>query len=235
MACKGCGKRALPVTRMAMMEAHPPKIHTTFITYNRLELTKQAIASYIENTSWPYTLSVVDNASSDGTQEWLVSEQQAGRIHDVILLDENMYPGYACNRGWELAPEDAVILHRADNDFVFLPNWCDEIAWAFGHIRRLGQLGLRSREVEKSKVNVGGNCLIPKPLWDRGLRWDERPWPQLAEEVGPGWTEDSLLSQRIQQLGFKWGRARASVVEPISQDDPDDDYYKQTWRDRKML
>lgn len=235
MACRGCGGRALPTSRLHRMEVDPPKIHTTFITYNRLELTKQAIASYIENTTWPYSLSVVDNASTDGTQAWLKAEKKAGRVHNIILLPKNKYPGFACNRGWELAGDDVGLLHRADNDFVFLPNWCDEISYAFGHIRRLGQLGLRSKDVEKSKVNVGGNCLISKGLWDNGLRWDERPWPQLAEEVGPGWTEDSLLSQTIQKKGFKWARARWSVIEPISAEDPEDPYYQGTWADRKML
>lgn len=234
MACKSCGG-GLPTTRLSTMAKNPPKIHTTFITYNRLELTKRAIGSYIENTTWPYTVNAVDNASTDGTQDWLMKQKEAGLLDDVILLEENKYPGFACNRGWELASDDTVILHRADNDFVFVPNWCDEIAWAFGHIRRLGQLGLRSKDVEKSKINVGGNCLIAKPLWDKGLRWDERPWPQLAEEVGAGWTEDSLFSRRVQEMGFKWGRTRSSVVQPISSDDLADEYYQQTWRDRGML
>ena len=32
------------------------KLHTVFITYNRLELTKQAIASYLETVSVPFTM-----------------------------------------------------------------------------------------------------------------------------------------------------------------------------------
>jgi len=47
------------------------KLHTVFITYNRLELTKRTIESYLETVTLPFSLWVVDNASTDGTQEWI--------------------------------------------------------------------------------------------------------------------------------------------------------------------
>ena len=44
------------------------KLHTVFITYNRLELTKRAIASYLETVSVSVLgFMVVDNGSTDGT------------------------------------------------------------------------------------------------------------------------------------------------------------------------
>ena len=58
-------------SRLRLVDVHPVKIHTVFITYNRLELTKQAIESYLETVTVPYTYMVVDNASEDGTKEWL--------------------------------------------------------------------------------------------------------------------------------------------------------------------
>src|SRR3989337_1998920 len=118
------------------------KLHTVFITYNRLELTKQALSSYLETVAVPHTLVVVDNASTDGTREWLLDDFDYG-IH---LLNKNRYPGFACNLGWAQAPPDATHLHRADNDFSFLPGWCEQLQEVF--TEKVGQVGLRTDEEE---------------------------------------------------------------------------------------
>ena len=52
------------------------------ITYNRLELTKQTMESFYAKTSVDYHL-VIDNGSTDGTQEWLKDK------FDNICLEKN--------------------------------------------------------------------------------------------------------------------------------------------------
>ena len=208
-------------------------IHTVMVTYNRLQLTKQAVESYFETRTGPGTLVVVDNASTDGTVEWLLRWEEEYPLN-FQFLPENMYPGFATNRGWEHAPEDTVLLHRADNDFVFLPDWETHVRLHFTANERLGQLGLRTDEQEAfNPHNVGGNCVIRKQLWDEGLRYDERPWPKIAKKV-PGYTEDSYLSPAVNRMGWEWGRVKQLCIQPIQEDDPDDAYYIQTWKDRKI-
>lgn len=207
------------------------KLHTVFITYNRLELTKRAIASYLETVSVPFTAIVVDNASTDGTREWLNDEQIL-----CILFDHNVYPGRATNQGWWITPDDATHLHRADNDHIFLPGWCEEVERIF-RSKKVGQVGLRTAaEEQHHRWNTGGNCVIRRELWDAGLRWDERPWPQLRDEVGAGYTEDSLMSPAVLAMGYRWTRVKRPCIQPISSEhpdlDPDYEYYKQSWRDR---
>jgi hypothetical protein len=212
------------------------KIHTTFVTFNRLALTKQALASYLETVSVAFTYSLVDNASTDGTDTWVFSElwkiAPGGRHH---LLTENRYPGYACNLGWEEAPADATHLHRADNDHIFLPGWCEEVERVFG-AAKVGQVGLRTAQEELfDKNNTGGNCVIRRELWDAGLRWDERTWPELRDQIGPGITEDSLMSQAVVKMGYTWTRVKQPCIQPISPetpDDPDWPYYRKAWDDR---
>lgn len=214
------------------------KIHTVLITYNRLPLTKQAFASYLETVTVPFQLTIVDNASTDGTQDWINSLDTHVNKH---LLNENLYPGRAANLAWKYTWSDVTHLHRADNDFIFLPGWCDEVERMFelqGRLknrRQLGQLGLRTEEEETSKVNVGGNCVIARELWNKGLRYDERPWPQLRDEIGNGWTEDSLMSGAVRNKGYRWMRVENPCIRPISSDDPTDPYYQGTWEDRGML
>ena len=209
-------------------------IHTVMVTYNRLELTKQAIQSWRETTYGPATLFVVDNASEDGTTEWLDENLSSW---NRLFLPKNMYPGYATNRGWEYAPSDTVLLHRADNDFVFLPDWETHVRLQFSVNERLGQLGLRTDEEELFNAhNVGGNCVIRKQLWDEGLRYDERTWPEISAKVR-GYTEDSFLSPRVRKMGWEWGRVTQPCIVDIagnegSYDGKYDDYLKQTKLDR---
>jgi glycosyltransferase involved in cell wall biosynthesis len=209
------------------------KIHTAFITYNRLELTQRAVESYLETVSVPFTFSVVDNASQDGTKEWILFELTELNPHRSHLLAKNRYPGFATNLGWSEAPSDATHLHRADNDFIFLPGWCEEVARMFSQNERLGQLGLRTDEEELHNThNTGGNCVIPRALWDEGMRWDERTWPEINTA---GYTEDSYFSPEVIRRGWQWDRVERSCIQSISYEDPSDPYYVKSWADRGIV
>jgi glycosyltransferase involved in cell wall biosynthesis len=216
------------------------KLHTVFITYNRLELTKRAIESYLETVTVPFTMWVVDNASSDGTQEWIQKNiREIGM--GFCLFKENHYPGMATNEGWRATEftgiaEDATHLHRADNDHVFLPGWCEAVEHEF-QAEKVGLVGLRTSEEElHARSNTGGNCVIRRDLWDEGLRWDERTWPELRDQMGAGITEDSLMAPSVLKMGYRWTRVRRPCIVPISSELPDSDpdwpYYLKSFRDR---
>ena len=218
------------------------KLHTVFITYNRLHLTKRAIQSYLETVTVPHTYSIVDNASNDGTRRWVAGEWEARDFGDPFrsyaLFDHNRYPGLATNHGWSIGPSDATHLHRADNDFEFLAGWSEEVERMFEN-PRLGQLGLRTDEEEDFNTNnVGGNCVISRELWDLGLRWDERPWYQMREEIGAGWTEDSLFSKAVRKTlipwspkkeFFVWDRVERQCIRNLATGDWDDPYYVESY------
>lgn len=205
------------------------KLHTVFVTYNRLELSKRSVASFLETVTLPFTLAIVDNGSSDGTQDWLQKFSREHPEHKILLLPENRYPGYACNRGWELAPSDADLLQRADNDWVFLPKWCLHIQNSFKR-RKMGQVGLRTEREEPVSWNVGGNNVILRELWDKGLRYDERPWTQLPQ----GHSEDTYLSPAVRAMGYRWTRVPRPCIVGISNERLSDPYYQKSWSDRKI-
>lgn len=207
------------------------KLHTVFVTRNRLELTKRAIGTYLETLTVPATFVIVDNASTDDTPEWASFKlADHSEFLDTILLAENRYPGYACNLGWTLAPDDATHLHRADNDFYFLPGWCEEAQARFDENPRLGQLGLIPWVEEPVSNNVGGNNIIRRELWDAGLRYDERPWP----EYPPGWTEDSYFSPQVIRMGWEFGRVSRHIIQDMSQPHWEDDYYRESYQSRNI-
>lgn len=203
------------------------KLHTVFITYNRLELTKRAIESYLETVHLPYTYVVVDNGSTDGTVEWLHENHRFAHY----ALGENRYPGFAANFGWREEwrfHSEATHLHRADNDFAFLPGWSEEVERIF-RAKKIGQVGLRTDEEEQyARWNVGGNNVIRRELWDRGLRYDERPWP----EYPPGYSEDSFFSPTIIEMGYTWTRVKRPCIQNLASGDWGDPYYQQSYGDR---
>lgn len=198
-------------------------LHSVIISYNRLDLLKRCYESYKATVTMPYTLIIVDNASRNDTRQWLSSEVSPN--DGVIFLEHNRFPGYACNRGWEAMPSCTTHLHRSDNDFVFLEGWCDEMLRSF--TKNVGQVGMRTKKEEMgAKSNVGGNNVILRALWDKGLRYDERPW---GAAYPPGWTEDSLLSPAVEAMGYRWKRVKQPCIVPISNEDPNDPYYQETW------
>lgn len=199
-------------------------LHSVIISFNRLELLQQCYESYKDTVTVPHTLVIVDNASRNDTRRWLSTK--VSPIDGVIFLEHNRFPGYACNRGWETMPSETTHLHRSDNDFAFLPGWCDQVMSVFKG--KIGQVGLRTKQEEmNAQSNVGGNNVILRELWDKGLRYDERPW---GKEYPPGWTEDSLLSPAVVELGYQWKRVKKPCIQSLSYEDPNDPYYQETWR-----
>lgn len=211
------------------------KLHTVFITYNRLELTKKAIETYLETVSIPdYYVNIVDNGSTDGTVDWFFDRFNHERVL-LTPLGENKYPGYATNMGWKLLESmyPATHLHRADNDYGFLPGWCEEVERKFKN-EKIGQVGLRTGKQEPgAPYNVGGNCVIRRELWDAGLRYDETPWPQMT----PGFTEDSYFSPAVEKMGYRWTRVNRQCIyelEAVHADTNTDPYYERSWGDRHI-
>ena len=220
------------------------KLHSVFITHNRLHLTKRALESYLETITVPWTVVVVDNASTDGTVEWLqeLSDQlifnlggREIRPIQFMALTENRYPGFATNQGWGKAPPDATHFQRADNDWEFLPGWCEEVEERFQD-PSLGQLGLRTdwEEVTPDGTphpsNVGGNCVITRRLWKKGLRYSETPWTQYP----PGLTEDTFFSPAVEAFGYRWERVKRPCIRGLEAESRNDPYYQRSWGDRRI-
>ena len=205
------------------------KLHTVFVTYNRLELTKQAIQSYLDTVTVPHYIVIADNHSTDGTEEWLMEEWDYN-ASALMLMPENKYPGFAVNRAWETADPQATHLHRADNDFKFLPGWCDEVQECFSGMANLGQLGLRTGE---------------RRTLERSQRWWQLHHPPsplgcgsalgraaVARHQDTGLHRGSFMSPAVAQMGYEWGRVTKPCIQSLSYEDRDDPYYRKSWADR---
>lgn len=54
-----------------MRKINDIKVTVVVVTYNRLDKLKKSLSSYDNQVRKPYYMIIVDNASTDGTAEWL--------------------------------------------------------------------------------------------------------------------------------------------------------------------
>lgn len=216
------------------------------VTHNRLEYTKRAVEAFWEtqpiaggsDARWP--LIIVDNASTDGTREWLSDTKPVPGVK--VFNDQNLFPGAATNIGWHKALKtyDVDLLMRLDNDIELLPGWRQEVERCFNRVDNLGQLGILNRHEDydgnqpvtlddTGTVNVhhgqvGGNCVIPRVVWDHGVRWRPGAW------APGGLDEDAYMSATVKQLGGLVGEVVPTIANNISFHRFDDypDYYRRT-------
>lgn len=165
-------------------------ISTIVLNWNRASLLKKTIDSYFDTTHTRSgtELFVVDNASTDGSREYLHQLESASSIH-VIYLSENI-GGAAYNHAIPLAQGD--LIHLSENDQEFLPGWLEHVVQSFNIFGDLGQLSLfsdvptdeeawepkpshlrfsRGKILYEAHGNVGTSSIIRSTLFrDRGLK-----------------------------------------------------------------
>lgn len=116
----------LPNVSYPLVEAKKEKINKTSIvvlTFNNLQYNKGVIESIRKYTPpGTYEIIVVDNASTDGTREWLAN------LNDIKLILNNENVGFpkGCNMGIALAEvgNDVLLLN---NDIEVTENWLDNL------------------------------------------------------------------------------------------------------------
>lgn len=92
------------------------------LTYNKLEYNQlciESIRQYTEPDS--YEIIVIDNHSTDGTVEWLKSQQDIR----LILNSENAGFPAGCNQGLTAAKGSSILL--LNNDTIVTPNWLSNL------------------------------------------------------------------------------------------------------------
>jgi glycosyltransferase involved in cell wall biosynthesis len=110
--------------------AHPERVTVAVLNYipflsgfyaQALDVLKLCLQSARTDAGCAFDLMVFDNASCPEVQEWLLAEQQAGRIQYLFLSDKNLGKGGAWNILMAGAPGE--ILSYADSDVLFSPGW----------------------------------------------------------------------------------------------------------------
>jgi GT2 family glycosyltransferase len=93
------------------------------LAHNQLKFTKQCLSSLLSFTSQiqtPYETIVVDNASTDGTKEYLQGLEQSGQIKVIYNTENKGFPT-ANNQAAAIAKGEYLCL--CNNDIVFTQDW----------------------------------------------------------------------------------------------------------------
>jgi len=115
-----------------------PVISVVIVTYGGLELTKACLESLLERETWPrLDVIVVDNASTDGTPEYLADVARRDPRVRCVFNRENRGFAAANNQGVALAAGEIVVL--LNNDTVVPPGLTGRLA---GHLGRDATIGL---------------------------------------------------------------------------------------------
>jgi glycosyltransferase involved in cell wall biosynthesis len=142
-------------------------------TFNRLHYTRLALASILADPSEEFLLTIWDNASTDGTIDYLKNEVRDKRIADVIFSNRNVGQTAAVNEVWSRSKAD--IVGKVDNDCLVTSGWTKTLTQAHKDIDNLGVIACWhffpedfDYEKAKHKIRRFGNHQIFCHPWTCG-------------------------------------------------------------------
>lgn len=197
-----------------MTDQPRPTYTVSIVCFNRLDMTRPCIESVLEHSGTEYELVVTDNASTDGTAEYL-RDVAANRPWIRIVTN-------SANAGFQLPQRRAFEGSRGpffialNNDCVVCPRWLEEMRAHFMHDPRLAICGLSSG---CSKLHadfhgyqgmpleyVEGSCFMVRSAMIRKL-----PGGLFAEDLHFAYGEDSDLCLRARQAGLEVGHVAVPI------------------------
>lgn len=197
------------------------KTSIILLTYNKLDYTKECIESIRRYTDLnSYEIIIVDNASTDGTVDWLKQQSDI----KTIFNEENVGFPKGCNQGIDLSTGENILF--LNNDVIVTKNWLTNLLTCLHSSEQIGAVGpvtnsaayystipIQYRNIRemhnfaaqhnksnqrmwKERLKLIGFCmLIKRDVVDKIGLMDER--------FSPGNFEDDDYSLRIRQAGYK--------------------------------
>lgn len=137
------------------MTTAPFAISVVILSHNRLEDLRKNLQIWTDKGISGLEIIVVDNASSDGSAQFLRELDKVGKIK-AVLHDANLGVAAGRNAGFHLAKGEIILC--LDDDAYLSPAGLDKIARYFHDDKALGALSLSViHAVTGEKQNPHGN------------------------------------------------------------------------------
>jgi GT2 family glycosyltransferase len=134
-----------------------PSVSTLVLNYDGRSLLDTALPSLLAQSYPNFTVTVIDNGSSDGSADYV---RERWPSVDVLELPVNVGVAAALNRGVEVAGGDLVAL--LNNDIELEPDWLERLVAALGeHPGAASASGKLMRFYDRTVIDAAGD----------GLRW----------------------------------------------------------------
>ncbi|MCU7497217.1 MAG: glycosyltransferase, partial [Ignavibacteria bacterium] len=141
----------MPLSQNDNTKAKGPFVSIIVLTFNGLKYNKEFINSVLKFTKCPYELIVVDNASKDGTVEYLGKlGEKHPNIH-VIYNEINLGFPAAVNQAIKAAAGNFVLV--ANNDIVVTENWLERMVEIGLSEPKIGIVGTISNAVSGVQID----------------------------------------------------------------------------------
>jgi len=187
------------------------KFSISIVCHNRLDCTKKCLDSVIRNST-DYEIIVADNASTDGTWEYLGGTKWPCPMKTVRNA-ENVGFIRPQNSNLKLASGQYFVV--LNNDVEVPAGWLEMLEKKFQGNPKMAVVGPRGGCQTLGSDGTGyggptldyieGSCLmIPTEL--------ARKYGLFSEEFKFGWYEDSDLSLRMRQIGYGIAKADFAVT-----------------------
>jgi len=189
--------------------------------FNRFRLVNQTLDSLFENTPKKlYKLIIVDGGSTDGTREWLQTQNFEGY---ELILQENKGPGGAKNAGVKASGETEY-LYISDSDMYFKKGWLETLIKVYQGLPEIGILGALGHpwwptigkqwvggepgvragaEIDFVEQQPGYSWFMKREIWEK--------CGPLQEGVSYG-VDDTEFCNKTKDLGYKIGYLKEELV-----------------------
>jgi glycosyltransferase involved in cell wall biosynthesis len=186
-----------------------PSLAVVVLAHNQLQYTKRCLRSVLEFTDTPFTLYLVDNASTDGTAEWAAALDPRVR---VVRSERNLGVSGGRNAGLAAIEGEPDFVVFLDNDVQLFADWWRPFVAALDENPEAGiagELGIRLEPHPGGRLErplsgpgplpadmVTGFCMVMRSETVRHVgRFDEA--------LGLFWHDDDDYCLRARRLGYE--------------------------------
>ena len=108
--------------------------------FNQLEYTKECIRSILDRSTYPnYEIIVVDNGSTDGTEEFCQALMSSTSNFTYYRYDENQGFSKACNQGAKISSGEYLVF--LNNDTIVTKGWLKTLVSSIESDSNIGIIG----------------------------------------------------------------------------------------------